>query len=86
MLDLSHLEVDAQLGYLRRLPEALLAQRLSHGIPHWVIYEEAHQRAWLSDGAGLAPGCRGGRDLPGDLAARAPPAGAAAHHRDCHRP
>jgi hypothetical protein len=51
VLDLSGLDIDTQLTYLRRMPEALTAERVRHGVPHWVIYEEAHQRAWLGDNA-----------------------------------
>ena len=49
VLDLSGLDIDAQLAYLKRLPEAIAAERTRFGIPHWVIYDEAHQRGWLDD-------------------------------------
>jgi hydroxymethylpyrimidine pyrophosphatase-like HAD family hydrolase len=50
VLDLSGLGLEARLAYLTRLPEAVAAQRVRFGIPHWVIYDEAHQQAWV-DGA-----------------------------------
>jgi hydroxymethylpyrimidine pyrophosphatase-like HAD family hydrolase len=49
VLDLSGLDVDAQLAYLRHLPDAVAAGRASHGVPHWVVYDEAHERSWLDD-------------------------------------
>lgn len=51
VLDLSGLSTDEQLGYLRRLPEAVAAQRGRHGFPHWVVYDEAHMHAWLGEAA-----------------------------------
>jgi hydroxymethylpyrimidine pyrophosphatase-like HAD family hydrolase len=51
VLDLSGLDIDSQLAYLRRMPDALTAERVLHGVPHWIIYEEAHQRSWLGDNA-----------------------------------
>ncbi|HET8560762.1 MAG TPA: HAD-IIB family hydrolase [Marmoricola sp.] len=58
VLDLSGLSTDEQLGYLRRLPEAVAAQRGRYGFPHWVVYDEAHMHAWLgeaSTGRGAVP-------------------------------
>jgi len=49
VLELSSLDVDAQLAYLRQLPDAVAAGRAARGIPHWVVYDEAHQRSWLDD-------------------------------------
>jgi hydroxymethylpyrimidine pyrophosphatase-like HAD family hydrolase len=49
VLDLSGVSVDVRLGYLKRLPEALAAERARHGIPHWVVFDEAHQQGWLDD-------------------------------------
>jgi hydroxymethylpyrimidine pyrophosphatase-like HAD family hydrolase len=42
VLDLSGLPEAAKSGYLRRLPAAIAAERAGHGIPHWVITDEAH--------------------------------------------
>jgi hydroxymethylpyrimidine pyrophosphatase-like HAD family hydrolase len=47
VLDLSGLDVDTQLAYLGQLPDAVAAGRAAHGVPHWVVYDEAHQRSWL---------------------------------------
>jgi hydroxymethylpyrimidine pyrophosphatase-like HAD family hydrolase len=46
VLDLSGIDEDAQLAYLRRLPAAVAAERMRYGVPHWVVYDEAHKRAW----------------------------------------
>jgi hydroxymethylpyrimidine pyrophosphatase-like HAD family hydrolase len=42
VLDLSGLAEADRARYLRRLPAAVAAERASHGIPHWVITDEAH--------------------------------------------
>ena len=42
VLDLSGLPEADKAGYLRRLPIAVAAERAEHGIPHWVITDEAH--------------------------------------------
>jgi hydroxymethylpyrimidine pyrophosphatase-like HAD family hydrolase len=42
VLDLSGLPEAQKAGYLRRLPPAVAAERAKHGIPHWVINDEAH--------------------------------------------
>jgi len=47
VLDLSGLDVDTQLAYLGQLPDAVAAGRAARGVPHWVVYDEAHQRSWL---------------------------------------
>jgi hydroxymethylpyrimidine pyrophosphatase-like HAD family hydrolase len=49
VLDLSGLSIEDKLAYLRRLPAAIAAERTRWGFPHWVIYDEAHQREWLDD-------------------------------------
>ena len=49
VLDLSGLDENAQLTYLRRLPAAVAAARMRHGIPHWVVYDEAHKRGWADE-------------------------------------
>jgi hydroxymethylpyrimidine pyrophosphatase-like HAD family hydrolase len=54
VLDLSGLSVDAQLLYLKRLPAALAAERSSSGIPHWVVFDEAHQQGWLDEYTAVA--------------------------------
>jgi hydroxymethylpyrimidine pyrophosphatase-like HAD family hydrolase len=55
VLDLSGLDVDDQLAYLRRLPEAVAAARARYGIPHWIVYDEAQQQAWIEDsGSGVS--------------------------------
>ncbi|HEY7262054.1 MAG TPA: HAD hydrolase family protein [Trebonia sp.] len=42
VLDLSGLPEEVKTRYLRRLPAAVAAERAEHGIPHWVITDEAH--------------------------------------------
>ncbi|HUY44714.1 MAG TPA: HAD hydrolase family protein [Streptosporangiaceae bacterium] len=42
VLDLSGLPEADKTGYLHRLPAAVEAERAEHGIPHWVIIDEAH--------------------------------------------
>lgn len=42
VLDLSGLPEAGKAHYLRRLSAAVAAERASHGIPHWVIADEAH--------------------------------------------
>ena len=42
VLDLSGLPEDGKSAYLDRLPDAIAAERAQHGIPHWVITDEAH--------------------------------------------
>jgi len=42
VLDLSGLPGEAKTRYLRRLPAAVAAERAEHGVPHWVISDEAH--------------------------------------------
>ncbi len=42
VLDLSGLPGEAKTRYLRRLPAAVAAERAGHGVPHWVITDEAH--------------------------------------------
>ena len=42
VLDLSGLSEVGKADYLRRLPGAIAAERAGHGIPHWVITDEAH--------------------------------------------
>jgi hydroxymethylpyrimidine pyrophosphatase-like HAD family hydrolase len=42
VLDLSGLPEQAKTRYLRRLPAAVAAERAEHGVPHWVITDEAH--------------------------------------------
>ncbi len=56
VLDLSGVDVDAQLAYLERLPAAVAAERGRHGLPHWVLYDEAHQQAWLEQSQTVAVG------------------------------
>jgi len=53
VLDLSGLTTAEKSGYLRRLPASIAAERAEHGIPHWVIIDEAH--AWLQDDAAQPP-------------------------------
>src|SRR5512146_3003505 len=57
VLDLSGLPGEAKTRYLRRLPGAVAAERAEHGIPHWVITDEAHLTMLdgpASSGPGLA--------------------------------
>jgi hypothetical protein len=42
VLDLSGLPEEAKTRYLRRLPATVAAERGEHGVPHWVITDEAH--------------------------------------------
>jgi hypothetical protein len=42
VLDMSGIASAEKSGYLRRLPAAIAAERAEHGIPHWVITDEAH--------------------------------------------
>lgn len=56
VLDLSGVAADEQLRYLQRLPDAIAAERAGHGRPHWVIYDEAHQQAWLDQSRQVAAG------------------------------
>ena len=42
VLDLSGLPEEAKTRYLRRLPAAVAAERAEHGVPHWLITDEAH--------------------------------------------
>jgi len=56
VLDLSGIDLDAQLGYLDRLPAAIAAERAQYGVPHWVIYDEAHQQARLEQSHKVAVG------------------------------
>lgn len=51
VLDLSGLSEEAKTRYLRRIPTAVAAERAEHGVPHWVITDEAH----LTMLDGLAP-------------------------------
>ncbi len=41
VLDLSLLQPHQQEEFLSRLPEAVAAERMRHGRPHWVVYDEA---------------------------------------------
>jgi 3-deoxy-D-manno-octulosonate 8-phosphate phosphatase KdsC-like HAD superfamily phosphatase len=58
VLDLSGVPEAEKAGYLRRLPIAVAADRAEHGIPHWVITDEAHltlnSDATQPSGPGLA--------------------------------
>ena len=56
VLDLSSLQPEAQLDYLDRLPAAIAAERARSGVPHWVLYDEAHQQAWLEQSHRIAVG------------------------------
>jgi hydroxymethylpyrimidine pyrophosphatase-like HAD family hydrolase len=49
VLDLSGLGADDKLDYARRLPAAINAERALHGMPHWVIHDEADQELWADD-------------------------------------
>jgi hydroxymethylpyrimidine pyrophosphatase-like HAD family hydrolase len=42
VLDLSGLPEGSKSAYLSRLPAVVAAERAEHGIPHWVITDEAH--------------------------------------------
>ena len=42
VLDLSGLPEGSKSAYLTRLPAVVAAERARHGIPHWVITDEAH--------------------------------------------
>jgi hydroxymethylpyrimidine pyrophosphatase-like HAD family hydrolase len=49
VLDLSGVDPDVQTTYLARLPEAVAAMRARHGVPHWIVLEEAQQHTWLEE-------------------------------------
>jgi phosphoglycolate phosphatase (TIGR01487 family) len=49
VLDLSGRSTDTKLDYVRRLPAAISAERALHGIPHWVVHDEAHEELWAAD-------------------------------------
>ena len=49
VLDLSGLAADDKLDYVRRLPQAISAERARYGTPHWVIHDEAHEELWAAD-------------------------------------
>ncbi len=49
VLDLSGLSADEKLDYVRRLPQAISAERARYGTPHWVIHDEAHEELWAAD-------------------------------------
>ena len=55
VLDLSGLPEEAKTRYLRRLPAAVAAERAEHGVPHWVILDEA-QLAVLDGQVASGPG------------------------------
>ena len=58
VLDLSGLPETDKASYLRRLPGAIAAERAEHGVPHWIITDEAHvsvnSNAAQPSGPGLA--------------------------------
>lgn len=56
VLDLSALDNAAKLAYLDRLPSAISAERSRHGVPHWLVFDEAHQQAWLERTSQFATG------------------------------
>jgi hydroxymethylpyrimidine pyrophosphatase-like HAD family hydrolase len=47
VLDISGLDAGARADYLKRLPDAVSAERAQHGTPHWVVLDEAHQHDWI---------------------------------------
>jgi len=55
VLDLSGIPGEATARYLRRLPAAVAAERAGHGVPHWVITDEAHL-AMMDEQALSGPG------------------------------
>lgn len=42
VLDLTALSPQEKVDYVRQLPALIDAERLAHGIPHWVVVDEAH--------------------------------------------
>ena len=54
VLDLSGLPQADKASYLRRLPSVIAAERAEHGIPHWIITDEA--QLTLNSGAVQPPG------------------------------
>lgn len=44
VLDLSGIDRDRRTTYLAKLSLAVAAERLSSGVPHWVIHDEAHEQ------------------------------------------
>jgi hydroxymethylpyrimidine pyrophosphatase-like HAD family hydrolase len=56
VLDLSRLEEAQRLDYVHRLRPAIAAERSRRGVPHWVVYDEAHEQAWLEPAEQIAGG------------------------------
>ena len=56
VLDLSGLPDDSKTAYLNRLPDAIAAERARHGIPHWVLTDEAHLTQHASADQPRGPG------------------------------
>ena len=56
VLDLSGLPEDSKSAYLNRLPDTVAAERAQHGIPHWVITDEAHLTQHTSAEPPYGPG------------------------------
>ncbi|MCA1782447.1 MAG: HAD hydrolase family protein [Dermatophilaceae bacterium] len=56
VLDLSCIDADDRSDYLSQLPSAIAAERTQRGVPHWVIYDEAHQQSDLDQSQKLVAG------------------------------
>lgn len=56
ILDLSGLPQASKSDYLSRLPAAVAAERAGHGIPHWVITDEAHLTQYADADQPRGPG------------------------------
>lgn len=41
---------------MKRLPSAVAAERRRYGMPHWVVFDEAHEPAWLDINGVIATG------------------------------
>ncbi|WP_407344965.1 HAD hydrolase family protein [Pengzhenrongella phosphoraccumulans] len=55
VLDLTALTDRAKTDYVRQLPALIEAERLAHGVPHWVVVDEAHLSTELATTSSTAP-------------------------------
>lgn len=55
VLDLTALSERAKTDYVRQLPALIEAERLAHGVPHWVVVDEAHLSTELGTSSSAAP-------------------------------
>ncbi|RYV51845.1 HAD hydrolase family protein [Pengzhenrongella frigida] len=55
VLDLTALSDRAKTDYVRQLPALIEAERRAHGVPHWVVVDEAHLSTELGTSSSAAP-------------------------------